>query len=113
MDLNIRDLRVLVTAGASGIGLATARAFVREGARVHVCDIDDAALDALATRGVQLSRAPCAMRGGASIGRLFERNDALLGGLDVLVNNAGIAGPTAPCEDVTHDAWERTRARYI
>jgi NAD(P)-dependent dehydrogenase (short-subunit alcohol dehydrogenase family) len=110
MDLDIRDLRVLVTAGASGIGLATARAFVREGARVHVCDIDDAALDALATSDVQLMRSPCDVGDAASIGRLFERNDALLGGLDVLVNNAGIAGPTAPCEDVTHEAWERTLA---
>ena len=48
MDLHIRDLRVLVTAGASGIGLATVRAFVGEGARVHVCDIDGEALARLA-----------------------------------------------------------------
>jgi len=40
MDLDIRGLRVLVTAGANGIGLAIARAFVGEGAKVHTCDVD-------------------------------------------------------------------------
>jgi len=44
MDMQIRGLRVLITAGASGIGLATARAFAREGARVHICDVDARAL---------------------------------------------------------------------
>ena len=48
IDLAIRGLRVLVTAGASGIGLATARAFAQEGARVHVCDVDLGALKAIA-----------------------------------------------------------------
>jgi NAD(P)-dependent dehydrogenase (short-subunit alcohol dehydrogenase family) len=48
MDLDIRGLRVLVTAGANGIGLAIARAFAREGARVHTCDVDETALSALA-----------------------------------------------------------------
>ena len=46
MDLGIKDLRVLVTAGAGGIGLEIARAFVREGARVHICDVDAKALAA-------------------------------------------------------------------
>ena len=44
MDLNIAGLRVMVTAGAAGIGLQSARTFYREGARVHVCDVDRAAL---------------------------------------------------------------------
>jgi len=44
MDMKIDGLRVLVTAGASGIGLATARAFAAEGARILICDIDEKAL---------------------------------------------------------------------
>ena len=44
MDLDIKGLRVLVTAGANGIGLAIARAFVGEGAKVHTCDVDRSAL---------------------------------------------------------------------
>ena len=109
MDLDIRDLRVLVTAGASGIGLATARAFVREGARVHVCDIDDAALDALATSDAQLMRSPCDIGDAQSISRLFERNDALLGGLDVLVNNAGIQ-ISRPTEELSSADFDRVVA---
>ena len=62
MDLNLHDLRVLVTAGASGIGLATARAFAREGARVHICDVDRGALDALATQRSGVDEQPLRRR---------------------------------------------------
>jgi NAD(P)-dependent dehydrogenase (short-subunit alcohol dehydrogenase family) len=100
----------LVTAGASGIGLATARAFAREGARVHVCDLDDAALRALAAGDPTLSRSTCDVADAASVCRLFEDVQRVLGGLDALVNNAGIAGPTAACEDIALRDWERTLA---
>lgn len=108
MDLNIGDLRVLVTAGASGIGLATARAFAREGARVHVCDVDVAALDALATSDPGLGRSVCDVADPQAVARLFDTAVASLGGLDALVNNAGIAGPTAPCEKIALADWEHT-----
>ena len=110
MDAGIRGLRVLVTAGASGIGLATARAFAREGARVHVCDVDTRALDALGRSDPGLGRSVCDVADPAAVKQLFDTSIASLGGLDALVNNAGIAGPTAPCEDVALADWQRTLA---
>jgi len=99
---------VLVTAGASGIGLATARAFVAEGARVLVCDVDRDALAALATNDATIASVEADVSKPADVARLFGEVGTRLGGLDTLVNNAGIAGPTAACEDVTLADWQRT-----
>ena len=110
MDLGIHGLRVLVTAGASGIGLATARAFAREGARVFVCDVDQAALGALAGTDPTIGQQVCDVADPAAVARLVANAATALGGLDALVNNAGIAGPTAACEDVALADWERTIA---
>ena len=110
MDLQLQGLRVLVTAGGSGIGLATARAFLREGARVHVCDVDTRALDALAATDPTLSRSACDVSDARAVAGLFGTVATALGGLDALVNNAGVAGPTAACEDVALADWERTLA---
>ncbi|MCC6193372.1 MAG: SDR family oxidoreductase [Burkholderiales bacterium] len=108
MDTQLKGARVLVTAGASGIGLATALAFAREGARVHVCDIDETHLSKAAGR--ELSHSVCDVSDPEAVAQLFATVTAKLGGLDVLVNNAGIAGPTAPCVEVKLADWERTLA---
>jgi NAD(P)-dependent dehydrogenase (short-subunit alcohol dehydrogenase family) len=108
MNLDLKGHRVLVTAGASGIGLATARAFVAEGARVLVCDVDRDALAALATNDATIASVEADVSKPADVARLFGEVDTRLGGLDTLVNNAGIAGPTAACEDVTLADWQRT-----
>ena len=97
-------LRVLITAGANGIGLAIAQAFQEAGARVHVCDIDGQALAAL-PEGITYTNADVSQE--ADVDRLFE-DAARLGGLDVVVNNAGIAGPTASIEDIDPESWNRT-----
>ncbi len=104
------DLRVLVTAGASGIGAVIARAFHEAGSRVHVCDIDRAALDRLNTEvpGITASMADASVP--ADVDLVFEDVQGTLGGLDVLVNNAGIAGPTGPIEQIDATGWERTVA---
>ena len=113
MDMQISGLRVLVTAGASGIGLATARAFAAERARVLICDIDEKALGAVAQSDPALQRTVCDVAEPAAIAKLFTVLGAQLGGLDALVNNAGIAGPTAPCEEVSLADWQRTLAVNI
>jgi len=107
MDLNIKGLRVIVTAGANGIGLAIARAFAGEGARVHVCDVDQAALSALAASDPAITQTHCDVADRASVQKLFDEAAAKLDGLDVLVNNAGIAGPTAKIEEMHPDDWDR------
>jgi len=113
MDLAIRDLRVLVTAGAAGIGCCVARAFVREGARVHVCDVDRAALAALAASDPQISSTRADVSDRVAVGQLFAEAVERLGGLDVLVNNAGIAGPTGPIDQIAAEDWDRCLAVNI
>jgi NAD(P)-dependent dehydrogenase (short-subunit alcohol dehydrogenase family) len=101
-------LRVLVTAGASGIGAAVARAFCEAGARVHVCDIDRAALDRL---GAELPEVTASMADASvpeDVDLVFDDVQGALGGLDVLVNNVGIAGPTGAIQDLRRGDWERT-----
>ncbi|MDX2205022.1 MAG: SDR family oxidoreductase [Hyphomicrobiaceae bacterium] len=107
MDLGIEGLRVLVTAGANGIGLAVARAFVREGARVHICDVDAAALAAVRVSDPMLTQTTCDVADRAQVAALFKDALTALGGLDCLVNNAGIAGPTGRVEEINPEDWDR------
>jgi len=107
MDLGIESLRVLVTAGAGGIGLEIARAFVREGARVHVGDVDGDALARLRASDPAIGASACDVASRGDVARLFDEAVRGLGGLDCLVNNAGIAGPTGRVEAIDPDAWDR------
>ena len=104
------NLRILVTGGASGIGAAIARAFHEAGSHVHVCDIDRSALDRLNadTPGITGSMADASVE--ADVDLVFDDLQGALGGLDVLVNNAGISGPTGSIQDIDRLAWERTVA---
>jgi NAD(P)-dependent dehydrogenase (short-subunit alcohol dehydrogenase family) len=98
--------KVLVTAGAAGIGLAIARAFAATGAKVFVADIDAAALASLARESPDIHCSTCDLSQRSEIERMVPEAIARLGGLDVLVNNAGIGGPTSPVADLDPEAWE-------
>ncbi len=93
--------RVLITAGASGIGLAMARAFRETGADVWVADLDEVALGQV--EGMRASHVDASVE--AEVADLFGEIEEAWGSLDVLCANAGIAGPTAPLEDQPLDGW--------
>ena len=113
MNLRLDGKRVLVTAGAAGIGRAMVEIFHEAGARVHICDNDTDALAAFSDRRPDFGTTNCDVSDSAAVDRLFGEVQAGLGGLDVLVNNAGIAGPTKPVDQIADAEWDRTLAVNI
>ena len=98
--------RVLVTGGASGIGAATAERFMEEGARVVVIDRDEQQLNGFIKKHPKLERVIHAdVSKPEEIASAFEALDDLLGGLDVLINNAGISLRHAFME-ITPAEWQ-------
>jgi NAD(P)-dependent dehydrogenase (short-subunit alcohol dehydrogenase family) len=110
MNTSARGLRVLVTAGAAGIGRAFASTFHEAGAKVFVCDVDDGAVSECRTECPHLGVAVTDVSVPSQVDELFDAAASFLGGLDVLINNAGIAGPTARVEDISVSDWDRTIA---
>ncbi|MDH3519776.1 MAG: SDR family oxidoreductase [Myxococcales bacterium] len=105
---SVAGLRVAISAGAGGIGRAMARAFAAAGARVAVCDVNAAAVADLR------AELPGALAVVADVGAFDEVRDFFraiadtFGGLDTLINNAGIAGPTGPAQEIDPEAWDHT-----
>ena len=107
MNTSASGLRVLVTAGAAGIGRAIAQTFVEHGAHVHICDVDGKALAEAKRQLPSVTQTAADVANLADVDRLFGDVQRALGGLEVLVNNAGIAGPTAKVEDMKPEDWDR------
>ena len=101
-------LRAMITAGAGGIGRAIADALIAHGARVIVSDIDEAALGDFRAAHPEHRAVHADAGSEGGMGQLFEAVREDFGGLDLLVNNAGIAGPTAAVEDISTEAWQQT-----
>ena len=96
--------RIVITGGASGLGLAMARAFMGQGDRVAVCDADPAAVAAVPD-GLRANVAD--VTDEAAMGRFLGQIEADWGGADVVISNAGIGGPAGPLEDLAFDDWQR------
>jgi NAD(P)-dependent dehydrogenase (short-subunit alcohol dehydrogenase family) len=105
----LRDKRVLISGGSSGIGKATAQRFLEEGARVFLCGLDpdevDAAIAELKEFGTA-SGIPADVSRQDNVTRLVDSACEALGGIDVLINNAGIAW-REPFLRITPSHWDR------
>ena len=106
MDLSGR--RVLITGGGAGMGRVMAETFTRAGASVHIADVDAAALESARQHIPGLSGSHADITDEDAVDTLAAEAIAAMGGLDTLINNAGIPGPTAAVEDVDPDDWRRT-----
>ena len=100
--------RAVVTAGASGIGRAIADALIEQAARVHICDVSEEFLAEFRKARPEAGATRADVSSEADVERLFSEVQRNLGGLDVLVNNAGIAGPTGGVEEIAPADWRRT-----
>lgn len=105
MKLDLTGKRAIITAGAQGIGRRTAEVFAAAGATVYTCDIDVDALEAAKAAIPGLQGVPCNVGDATAFQEFMDRGIEALGGLDIMVNNAGTAGPTAPVEEVSLDDW--------
>jgi NAD(P)-dependent dehydrogenase (short-subunit alcohol dehydrogenase family) len=102
--------RVLITAGAAGIGFSIARTFVEKGCKVWICDVAEDKLAEATAVLPGLGTMRCDVSDPAQVDAFVAAAVADMGGLDFVINNAGIAGPAAPVEDISTEDWVRTHA---
>jgi NAD(P)-dependent dehydrogenase (short-subunit alcohol dehydrogenase family) len=105
MKLDLTGKRAIVTAGGAGIGRKTAELFAAAGARIVTCDLDPEALESAKAAIPGLAGSVCDVGDAAAFEGFLDDAIGRLGGLDILINNAGTAGPTAPVEEVALEDW--------
>ncbi|MGI3186029.1 SDR family oxidoreductase [Nioella aestuarii] len=106
----LQGKRVLITAGAAGIGRVMAENFKAKGARVAVCDVDEKACAEMAAANPDILTRVVNVTDPGQVDGFFDEALEALGGLDVAAANAGIGGPAAPVEDMPFDGWRETLA---
>jgi NAD(P)-dependent dehydrogenase (short-subunit alcohol dehydrogenase family) len=102
----LKDKRVLITGGAGGIGQATARRFLEEGCRVIVLDRDRATLGHLEGKVGLEGSIEADVTVPEDVAQAFDRLDSMIGGVDIVINNAGIS-IRHPFTEITPEEWRR------
>ena len=98
---------VLISGGAAGIGRTIAESFLLSGSKVHVCDSSMQNIDDFLAANTAATATLADVSNPAQVDQVFSDLRDRGEGLDILINNAGIAGPTANIEDVQIEDWNR------
>lgn len=109
-SLSLTGRRAIVSAAASGIGRVIAEALAKAGARVEVCDVDQQKIAEMSHRHPAIGATRCDLADAIDIERFFAAAVERMDGIDILINNAGIAGPIEAAESMTLNDWNQTLA---
>ena len=111
MPLSLQNKKIIISAGATGIGWATAKVCLSKGAIVYLCDIDIKSLKKIQKHPLnnkKLFSFECDASDENEVSDFFNRINKKTNRIDALINNVGIAGPTGTIERLSSDDWEKT-----
>ena len=111
MPLSLRNKKIVISAGASGIGWATAKVCLSKGAIIYLCDIDLKSLNKVKKNPLynkKLFAYECNASEEEEVAEFFSQINKKTKKIDAIINNVGIAGPTGTIEKLTSDHWEKT-----
>lgn len=114
MELSLKGKVALVTGGGAGLGKACALAYAEAGAKVSICDMNEEVLnetlDAIRATGVECYGQLCDVSSADAVEAYFQATVDNLGGLDIVLNNAGISSPLTPLHETTEADFDRVMA---
>ena len=111
VQLSLKNKKIIISAGASGIGWATAKICLSKGANVYLCDIDTKNINKIKKHPLNNKKLfifECNASDEDDVSNFFNNIKKKTKRIDALINNVGIAGPTGTIEKLNSDDWERT-----
>ena len=111
MPLSLKNKKIIISAGASGIGWSTAKICLSKGATVYICDIESKYLKKAQKHPLnkkKLFAYECDASDEYAVSNFFDKIKKKTKKIDALINNVGIAGPTGSIEKLSSEDWEKT-----